>query len=273
MDGEWLMNGQKLVPKDRIPKIRKLYRDKANRGLIILALLFFIVLLVIIYFQSNLSRLSAVQIENRFYVREDEILQVAGLQHGMPYFDINTEKVEQAVKTLPIVKDVQVKRKLPNGLIITLTEFPLVAYWMEDQSFFPVFSNGYIGEEEVKPDHVAHPILNGWSRRDGVEELSKELEQLTPEVVSLISEIVLTPSSIDPHRLTMYMVDGFEVVTSIRHFSQNVNWYPHIRDQLLAEGKQESIIYLLDSKWAEEPGMKGTGEEEKEGVGEQQDEN
>lgn len=267
------MNGQKLLPLDRIPKLKRLNRDKPNGPLIVLALLFFIGLLVIIYFQSGLSRLSSVHIENRQFVREDEIFQAANLQVGMPYFDINREKVAQGIKTIPIVKDVEVKRKLPNSLVITLHEFPLVAYWMEDQAFFPVFSNGYIGEEEVKPEYIAHPILNDWPHRDGVEELSKELEQLAPEVVGLISEIVLTPTTIDPFRLTLYMVDGFEVITSIRHFSENVIWYPHIRDQLLAEGKQESIIYLLEGKWAEEPDRGLTDEEEMEGVREGQDEN
>jgi cell division protein FtsQ len=271
MDGEMNMNGQKTNPEERIPKIRQLRKPKANRGLIILALLFFVVFLFIIYFQSDLSRLNMVVMENNHFVNQEDVLKEARLEIGMFYFDFKTEEVEKIIEAMPMVKSAEVIRDLPNRLLIRVQEYPVVALWSEEDGLFPVLSNGYILGEKVKQGKIEHPILNGWPHRDGVKELSGELEKLSPSVTHLISEIVLTPSLSDPYRLTLYMVDGFEVITSIRKFSENMSWYPHIRDQLLAEGKNDSVIYLLEGKWVEQPVTEDQQPEEGDGTRENED--
>ncbi len=272
MDGEMDMNGQKTPVEERIPKIRQLKPPKANRGLIALALLFFVVLLLVIYFQSDLSRLQGVIIENNDLLSEDDVLKAAGLKPGISYFDFKTKEIKKRIEQMPQVETAEVKRQLPNRLLIKIKEYPVVAIWLKEGALYPVLSNGVIDEKEYKKRMIQHPILNDWPHQDGIKELSRELALLSPSLTHLISEIVLSPSMSDPYRLTVYMVDGFEVVTSIRQFSQNMSWYPYIRDQLLAEGKNDSVIYLLDGKWAEQPVEDGLDEQVEEGDDSEQDE-
>ncbi|MDQ0339224.1 cell division protein FtsQ [Caldalkalibacillus uzonensis] len=256
------MSGQKVIVDERIPKLKEFRRQRANRQFILLAILFFMVILIVIYFQSPLSRLGSIGVENNQLVERERLLEQAELKEGMSYFDFRTEEVADKLASLPEIKEATVQRELPNRLHITVEEHPVVAFWLQDESLFPVLANGHILDKPWEGERIAQPILNGWPHQEGVTELSRELEKLSPAVTDLISEIVLTPAASDPYRLTLYMVDGYEVRTTIRQFSQQMSWYPHIREELREDNQHGGTIYLLDGTWAESPLSEEAGETE-----------
>src|SRR5690606_8369247 len=124
--------------------------------------------------------------------------------------------------------------------------------------------SGHILMNRPWKEQVNHPILSDWPTKDGLDELTNELGKLSLAVRNRMSEIKLTPIVSDPYRLVVYMMDGYEVRTSIRNFAENMAWYPHYVQLAQEEGELEGIFYLLDGKWYINPnqqdGMEGVGQ-------------
>jgi cell division protein FtsQ len=250
------MSNQKVIYDDRIPRIKEQSKkQKGNKVFIFLLLLFFIVIILFLYFQSPFSNLSEVEIIGNNIVEQEQLLQQAQLSIGMSIFNFKKSKVKKHLEQMVEIEEVEVNRVFPNKLQIKVTEFPIVSYWLEDNQLFPILSSGHILlNRPWLNKRVDRPILSEWAHKEGLVELSNELSKLPHSVQDRISEIMLTPVVSDPYRLTLYMVDGNEVRTSIRKFAENMAWYPSIvAEQAEAGGKQEGIYNLFEGKWYEDP--------------------
>lgn len=244
------MGENRVMRDERIPRIeRETSIRKPNKRLIMLIFIFFMLIMIIIYFQSPLSKLSQVEVEGNHLMTTDRILALANLELGMFYFSFSKRDIEIGLKRNLEIKSVLVERIFPNKLKITIEEYPIVSFWMEENQLFPIISNGYILMNRPWEERVHHPILHDWPTKDGLDELAKEMEKLPISVRNRMSEIRLTPIVSDPYRLVIYMMDGYEVRTSIRNFAENMAWYPHYVQLAQQEGEEGGIFYLLDGKW------------------------
>lgn len=249
------MSENKVIYDDRIPRIKQTpKKPKSNKRFIILLLLFFSIILSVLYFQSPFSKLSEIETSGHQILDKEQLLQEAGIHTGMSYFNFTINTVQEQLENMIEIKEVSIDRKFPNKLSIDIVEYPVVAFWNEDHQFYPILTSGHILLNRPWPQQrIERPILSGWPHKEGLIELSAELGQLSPSVSRRISEIVLTPILSDPYRLTLYMIDGYEVRTSIRKFAENMSWYPEMVEQALGEGSEGGIFYLLDGKWYEDP--------------------
>lgn len=248
------MDHDKVIYDERIPKIKQQKKRKSNFRLIVLIIIFFVVLAGVLYLQSPFSKLAEVNWQGLYIADEERLMQQAELKIGMSYFNFTAAGVESKLEQMDEIAEANVRRDLPNRLTIQVQEHPLVAFWLEEQALYPVLATGEIlFAEPWDRNRVDQPILSGWPHKEGLIELSKELERLPQSVSKQISEIRLTPVVSDPYRLTLYMNDGYEVRTSIRRFAENMSWYPQIVTEAREEGKEEGIFYLLYGKWLEDP--------------------
>lgn len=249
-------NRRKVIIDDRIPMIKEQKNRKTNRMFVLLAVLFFMILIIALYVQSPYSKLSHVQWSGHDILQENDLAEHAELQSGMSYFNFTTTQIETNLKNMPEIKQAKVKRILPNHLEVEIKEFKMVAFWLDDDDLYPVLSTGDIlFHRPWNEFRIMQPIFTHWPHKEGLIELSSELEKLKVSVSQKISEISSTPTSTDPYRLTLYMDDGYEVRTSIRHFADNMNLYFKAVDQAQAEGRTEGILYLFDGDggWLSSP--------------------
>ncbi|MDQ0164609.1 cell division protein FtsQ/DivIB [Bacillus horti] len=248
------MNNNKVIYDDRIPKLKEQRKLKSNKVFILLIFLFFALILLILFFQSPLSKLATIEISGNALLSDGEVVQAAEIQSGMSYFQFSKNGLEQKIAQMVQVEEVHVERVFPNHLYIEITELPVVAFWLQEQNLYPILSSGHIIFQEAWTDHrVQQPILTGWSTKEGIIELSKELDYLSDYVSNQISEITLTPIDSDPYRLTLYMEDGNEVRTSIRKFAERMNLYPDFVEEINSNGELTGIYHLFDAIWFEDP--------------------
>jgi cell division protein FtsQ len=249
------MSNENVIYDDRIPRItQQPKKRKSNRLFIFLVLLFCIVIILILYFQSDYSKLSEVNFSGNAIVTDERLLKQARLELGMSYINIRNSEVKDWLEQMVEIDEIKVTRIFPNKVKIEIQEFPIVSYWLEDNQLYPILSSGQILLNRPWINkRVDRPILSGWKHKEGLPELSKELERLPLSISGRISEITSTPIPSDPYRLTLYMEDGNEVRTSIRKFAENMNWYPDLVEQAEMEGYQDKIFNLLDAKWFEDP--------------------
>ncbi|MBO8171141.1 MAG: FtsQ-type POTRA domain-containing protein [Bacillaceae bacterium] len=235
---------------EHIPRIRKRHATKrTNRTFLLLIYLFFTTVLVILFLRSPLSKVSEIEITGNELLRDETILSASGLQPDMPFFGIDTDEVEQQIEQLLAVDQANVDRDFPGRVRVEIQEYRNVAFLVgKNGRLLPLLENG----KTLPADWdgvIDRPIVTSFKRDDLLEQLASELKSLDRGVAAKISEIQHWPSDTDPYRLRLYMKDGNEVHTSIRDFSQNMNWYPSFVRYLEEEGKSNGIVTLLDGKW------------------------
>lgn len=246
-----MKNGKVVTIEDRIPKLKAARQRKANRRFILYLSIFFLLILLVVYLQSPLSKVGKININGNHYVTNSAILKSGGLSKETSFWNINTKELEKKITASNLqISDVTIKRQLPNVLSIEVNEFARVAYLKEKDTFHPILENGKVihqlSSEQVP---VNAPILIDL-KEEQLEELASELKKLPQSLIQRISEIKLAPSETVSYDLIIFMNDGFEVRTSVRNFAKNMKKYPSIVSEI--ERGKKGIIHINVSSYFEE---------------------
>lgn len=235
--------GKVLSLEDRIPKIKEHRRRKANRRLIFLISLFFLLIMLVIYFQSPLSHVKEIKVQGNESVSDEAIINRSGLKTGNNIWKLDKKEAVENIEDLQEVKNVKVKLGFPNTVYLQIKEFKTIAYVSNGTKFHPILENGLIVVNNTEGGvPVSAPILSSFKEDGVLEHMAKELKELPPEIMNVISEIYYTPKKTDKYHITLYMNDGFEVSATILSFSDKMVHYPSIVSQL--DPKTKGVIDL-----------------------------
>ena len=239
------MEKNKVVTlEDRIPKIREMRKQKANRRLVLSLSLFFILLSFIIYSQSSLSKVSSISVQGQQYVESETIVKVSEIKEGTTsFFQVKKADVESRIEELQEIKSATVKKELPNSIHIDSEEYKRIAYILNNGTYTPVIENGDILSSstiDILPHDAA--LMIGWNNKVKVDEFINELMKLPESVIYAISEAHFTPNETDPNHITLFMNDGFEVSGTIHNFASKMASYPSIIAQL--DPEQKGVINI-----------------------------
>src|SRR5699024_9610155 len=243
------MKEKKIVSiENRIPKLKQARKQKANRRLVFYLSIFLILISIIVYLQSPLSNIKEIKITGNTIINDEAIIDKVGLNKDTKIWTINSKKLNKKLKKNPIIKSVNVKRKLPSTILIKVNEYKVVGYVVTKEINKAVLENGTIVEsEEDAFDLSTAPFLYEFKDKEVLNRMTKELNELPEYIFDLISEVRWTPSKNNEYKIEMYMVDGFIVNTTIRNFSENMKVYPSIVSQL--DSKDEGIIHVGEGSY------------------------
>ncbi|ASB89719.1 cell division protein FtsQ/DivIB [Bacillus sonorensis] len=228
--------------EERIPKIKEQRKQKANRRLITFILLFFTMMLIIIYLQTPISKVSNVEIKGNRNVPAEDIISLSQIYKGQTeYWSLNKEKTAKKIEKNKLVKKAEVSKKLPNKIEISIEEYKSIAFLQKDHVYYSVLENGTVLPEEVTPNDKG-PILNDWPENEKLIQMAKQLNKLPDSVKKSISEINYAPQKSNPWLIRLYMNDGYMVTASIKTFAKNMENYPAIVKEL-PKG-EKGIIHL-----------------------------
>ncbi|WP_299086966.1 cell division protein FtsQ/DivIB [uncultured Metabacillus sp.] len=228
--------------EDRIPKLQQQRKQKTNRRLISFLSVFFLLILLVIYFQSPLSKVASISVEGNKTVESKKIIELSGITTSSEFWSVNSKQVKTSVKSLLQIKDVQVEKKLPNHIVLQVEEHESIAYIERDGSHFPILENGKVLKDKQVKAPADAPVLINWENDNAIEVMIDELKKLPPGILNSISEIHHTPKKTDPWLIHLYMNDGYEVLASVRTFSKKMDSYPEIVSQL--DENSRGIIHL-----------------------------
>jgi cell division protein FtsQ len=200
------------------PKVR------SNRKLLIFLFAFFITVLVVLFFQSSLSRISAINIQGNELVASEEIGQAAQIAVGDRFFAITESTLEKRVAALKMIESAQVTKHFPGMITIQVKEFPRVAFQMNEQGQLEaVLADGASVVVHGSGVILDKPILTGWTENDpNRTELCKTLGELPTGALSDISEIKPEPSDSYPDKIKMYTRSQFVVYTTISYLPSKI---------------------------------------------------
>lgn len=232
-----------LSLEDRIPKIKEHRKRKANRRLIFLISLFFLLIMLVLYFQSPLSHVKEIRVQGNQSVPDQTIIERSGLKTGDNVWKLDKKEAVRKLEDHQEVKNAIVKIGFPNTIFLQIEEYDTIAYVSTGTEFQPILENGVIVENNPEGGvPVNAPLLSNFEENEVLEDMAMELKELPPEIVNVISEIHLTPKKTDKYHITLYMNDGFEVSASILTFSEKMVHYPSFVSQL--DSKVKGVIDL-----------------------------
>ncbi|TCT26867.1 cell division protein FtsQ [Melghiribacillus thermohalophilus] len=229
--------------EDRIPKLKETKRKKANRKLIIYLTIFFLLILAIIYLQSPLSNIRDIEVKHNDFVSDEEILTLSELSGEENFWKIKLSEIEEKILKNPVIKEVHVERNFYNTISIHVEEYVRVGYVKDEYEYYPILENGQVlTDQKIQKPGSDAPVFIGWDNPVYLTEITGELKKIPIEISALISEIHWIPEDGNPYKVRLYMVNGNEVIASIRNFSEKMKVYPSIAANL--DPEQKGILHM-----------------------------
>ncbi|WP_068672474.1 cell division protein FtsQ/DivIB [Oceanobacillus sp. Castelsardo] len=238
------MSNKNIVSiEDRIPKLKQARKKKANRRLIFYLSIFFFLISIIVYLQSPLSHVKTVNVQGNVHTTDEEIINLSEITTKTNIWMVNFDAIEKAIKTNPIVKEVEVNRNLPWTVSIELTEHNVVGYVKEERKYYPILANGVSLKQRGQDTYNGNsPMLIGFTEDEYLRRMAEELNNLPKNITNLISEIHWKPTDNNKNKIHLFMTDGYIVDGTIRNFSEKMEVYPSIVSQL--EPGVDGIIHI-----------------------------
>lgn len=205
-------------------------------ALIVLLVLFLAALLWYVF--SSASDVKEINFEGNSLVSEAELEERIGFSTGDKMFSISAGKAEENVELLPVIEDVSVSRDWPNGITVNVNEYKAIAYINSDTLYFPVLENSRIQRGYPTAPRNA-PIIYNFEGEE-FDALVEALNNIEVDILESISEIYFRPTDNSMRRIHVFMNDGQEIVADYETFSEKMNYYIGIRQEIGDES--EGII-------------------------------
>ena len=175
-------------------------------------------------------------IKNTTYIKDDDILEIAGIKNYPSFLFLSSKKVEKKLEKLDTIQKARVYKKYPFTVEIVIEEnTPL--FWSNQKKGY-VLANGFVLKEEQNNFYV--PRLTNEVPTNQYERFLKEMGKVKPEVLSKISDITYEPNEYDKDRFLLYMDDGNMVYLTLTKFKM-INHYNEVLKQL---ENHKGILYL-----------------------------
>ena len=189
-------------------------------------------------------RVKNIYITGNVNIKDVTIIEKIGIQDYPKILDLNPKKLEEQLKTLPLVDTVNVKRNILGKLTIEIKETKIL--------FFYKYNNKYITANNKSIDddlsYIGVSSLINFTPDTVFDDLVTGLNKIDYDIVKMIGEIEYTPyksqegQTIDNNLFTLYMNDGNIVKIDTVNI-KNLNQYNTIYTSL-EMNKTKRIVYL-----------------------------
>ncbi len=231
-----------ILPKPEEP-------EHFNRKWIVGLVLFISAILIVMFFNSSLSRLQEIRVEGIDVLSNQEVLDLAGVSKGNSYFVPTVTTIQKRVMSSPVVKTMQVEKSFPGEMVIRIEEFAKVGYQLDSSGVTRVrLSNGTAIVWKTEQRFIDRPLLTGW--KDDQPELLllvRTLSEIPMQHLAEISEIRPFASFAYPEKIKLYTRDGYEVHTTIGYLKKKIGFLRQIILQVEENQYQRGYIELLEA--------------------------
>lgn len=190
-----------------------------------------LVIIVLGYFVSPLSKVGTVSVAGNEIVYDQEIINESGIRTGDSVIKTmrGQEKVTSSVvNKLKQVSSSKVELDGFNDVIIHVKEYGTVAYIAKNNTYLRVLENGAVLDDVFNVSIGNQPVLTKFEESDTLNKMIKELSKVETPILNLISEIELVESRSNPLFIRVYMNNGNRVLSSIPTFAEKIPYYPQM---------------------------------------------
>lgn len=190
-----------------------------------------IIIAIMSYFISPLSKVGTISVEGNQAVYDQQIIDQSGIHGGDSLIETMRKKdvaVSNIVDELPQVSNSTIEVTGFNDIIIQVKEFNTVAYIADDSSYLRVLENGAVLDDVYSVSIGNQPVLTKFEEGEALDQMIKELSKVEMPILNLISEIELITDRTNSLFIRVYMNNGNRVLSSIPTFSEKIPYYPQM---------------------------------------------
>ena len=150
---------------------------------------------------------------------KSQIVKASKLTTDDNLFVVSEKEIENNIrKVLPYVDSVNVKRILPDAVILTVTDAEEYAYYQSNDEYYILSENGYIlKQQSEKPENVFEIVTGGISGKVGEKVTYKNLpeEELVNTLIEGLSKKEINIDKIDVSNILEIVleIEGRFIVT------------------------------------------------------------
>lgn len=173
--------------KKRASAIKKKSKKNETYHKIVLAVVKWIIIIVlligaILFFLSTpIFNITNISIVNNSKISADTIQQLSGIQIGDNIYKLSKKQIAENIKNNSYIENVQIKRKLPSEIEISVQERQATYLLEVGNGFMAINNQGYM--LEISEEINGLPVLTGFSTKtenliEGQRMEEKDLERL-----------------------------------------------------------------------------------------------
>jgi hypothetical protein len=207
------------------------------------------------FFDNPDYRLSTIAIHTDGALQRDQILKAGGLREGLNIFSVNLAQVHDRLQQLSQVDEVQVERKMPNEIDITITERKPISWITSEKTVtdpfaseaaFLVDARGVLmKEKKLLPEYLALPLIAGCSSEALVP--GKTVDSF--EAKAALELLRLTTTSFMQTRFQIREVDvskGYCLLVTDKNHTRAMFGFDHLEVQM--QRLEQFLVYSDDSQ-------------------------
>ncbi|MBO0927450.1 cell division protein FtsQ/DivIB [Staphylococcus sp. 30400_3112M30941] len=225
---------------------RKLRRKRQKRiQYSIITILVLLIAVILIYMFSPLSKIAHVNINGNNHVSTSKINKILNVKSDSRMYTFSKKNAINDLEEDPLIKNVDIHKKLPNTLNVDITENEIIALVKYKGKYLPLLESGKLLKDSNDVKINDAPVMDGFS---GTKEndMIKALSDMKPEVRRYIAEVSYAPSKNKQSRIELYTTDGLQVVGDISTIADKMKYYPQMSQSLSRDssGKLKTRGYI-----------------------------
>ena len=207
------------------------------------------------FFDNPDYRLSTIAIRTDGTLQRDQVLRAGGLQEGLNIFSVNLAQIHDRLQRLSQVDEVQVERKMPNEIDITITERKPIAWITSEKTVTDPFASDaaflvdargvLMKEKKLLPEYLALPLITGCSSEALVP--GKTVDSF--EAKAALELLRLTTTSFMQTRFQIREVDvskGYCLLVTDKNHTRAMFGFDHLDVQM--QRLEQFLVYSDDSQ-------------------------
>lgn len=219
------------------PKPKKVKEKNPHRNHFVVVMSLSVVILLFSAFMiSPLSTSKKITVSGQHFTDEATIQQASGIKVDDYLFSvfINRDQIEKSiVKNDPWVKSAKLDFELPNHFKIKVKENRIIAYRQQEESYFPILSNGLV-VDEVAQDLPNHFLSVNLDTEKDVKEFIKARQSLKKTIRRNIKSVSKESSKSTKDLIRISMYDGNTVLIPLSKLKERLPYYNQVASKMVA---------------------------------------
>ncbi|WP_436853630.1 cell division protein FtsQ/DivIB [Staphylococcus caeli] len=197
----------------------------------VFGVLLFIIVLILIYMFTPLSKVNNVEITGNDNVSKSEINKAINVKDNSRMYTFSTSKAQSHLKDINLIKSAEVKKHFPNQLTVKVSEKQIVALVKQKDEYVPILEDGseLKGYDGNATDDG--PILEGFEK-DKKKKIIQELSKMPAKVRSVIAEIKYDPQENAQSQVKLFTTDEIQIVGNLNTIANKMQYYPQMSQSL-----------------------------------------
>ena len=226
---------------NKVVGIKKQRRNSSKKRISVLAWFFGIILLIMIYIISPLSKVTDITISGNNELSNERVEKATTIWRGRLIWTafLAQRHLEREVKIRdPQIRSLRVNLRGPQSVHVANTENNLLGEGRIGKQKYAVLTNGQLQLTTAQNTNID---FKGFEKdREQLKILGQQLGKLRPVIYHGISSIEYQPTKEFPHQIILYMKDGNTVKANLTNIGDKLKYYPSI----LTKMKDQGIVDL-----------------------------